>query len=31
LNARLEEFRVYARALSDAELAAIFEAGPDAP
>ncbi len=29
LNARLEEFRVYARALSDAELAAISEAGPD--
>ncbi len=29
LNARLDEFRVYARALTDSELSAIFEAGPD--
>lgn len=31
LDARYEEFRVYSRALTDAELLAIFEAGPDVP
>ena len=31
LNARVEEFRVYSRALTEAELLATFEAGPGAP
>jgi len=31
LNARFDEFRIYSRALDDAELLAIFQAGPDQP
>ncbi len=31
LRARFDEFRLYARALSDSELAALYTRGPDAP
>ena len=31
LDARYEEFRIYSRPLTDAELSAIFAAGPDEP